>query len=68
MNNLTLDGQSGSEADIQGAFNETTAFDAIAEVKVMMNTYNAEYDRQAGPTVNFATKSGTRDFHGTVYR
>jgi hypothetical protein len=38
--------------------------DAIAEVKVLMSNYPAEYGRSAGATVNFVTKSGTKDFHG----
>jgi len=40
--------------------------DAIAEVKVLMSNYPAEYGRSAGATVNFVTKSGTKDFHGLV--
>ncbi|MBN8730131.1 MAG: TonB-dependent receptor [Acidobacteria bacterium] len=38
--------------------------DAIAEVKVLMSNYPAEYGRSSGATVNFVTKSGTKDFHG----
>ena len=38
--------------------------DAIAEVKVLLTNYPAEYGRSSGATVNFITKSGTRDFHG----
>jgi len=41
--------------------------DAIAEVKVLMSNYPAEYGRSAGATVNFVTKSGTKDFHGLVW-
>jgi hypothetical protein len=38
--------------------------DAIAEVKVLLSNYQAEYGRSSGAAVNFVTKSGGRDFHG----
>jgi hypothetical protein len=41
--------------------------DAIAEVKVLLNNYQAEYGRNAGAFVNIVSKSGTRDFHGSAY-
>ncbi len=66
-NTFTLDGQTGSDADIVQAFNGSTSMDAIAEVKVLLNNYQAEYGRNSGPTVNIISKSGTRDFHGNVY-
>jgi hypothetical protein len=63
----TLDGQVGSDPHIVGTFNGATSIDAIAEVKVVLNTYSAEYGRNSGPTINLVTKSGGRDFHGTAY-
>ncbi|MBA3442354.1 MAG: TonB-dependent receptor [Pyrinomonadaceae bacterium] len=66
-NNFTLDGQSGNDADITNAFNGTTSLDAIAEVKVLPNNYQAEYGRNLGATVNIISKAGTRDFHGSLY-
>jgi len=38
--------------------------DAIAEVKVLLSNYQAEYGRMSGANVHLITKSGTRDFHG----
>jgi hypothetical protein len=38
--------------------------DAVAEVKVLLTNYPAEYGRSSGATVNFITKSGTREWHG----
>jgi hypothetical protein len=67
FNQVTLDGQSGTDNDITGTFNETTSMDAIAEVKVLLNNYQAEYGRNANAVVNMISKSGTRDFHGTAY-
>ncbi|MCL4782502.1 MAG: carboxypeptidase regulatory-like domain-containing protein [Bryobacterales bacterium] len=40
--------------------------DAIAEVKVLLSNYPAEYGRSSGATVNFITKSGAKEFHGLV--
>lgn len=67
MNTFTLDGQTGSDADLVDRFNGATSMDAIAEVKVLLNNYQAEYGRNAGGFVNIVSKSGTRDFHGSAY-
>jgi hypothetical protein len=66
-NTFTLDGQTGSDADIVEAFNGSTSMDAIEEVKVLFNNYQAEYGRNTGGTVNIVSKSGTKDFHGSLY-
>jgi outer membrane receptor protein involved in Fe transport len=39
--------------------------DAIAEVSVLVNGFQAEYGRNNGGVINFVTKSGTSQFHGT---
>ncbi len=41
--------------------------DAVAEVKILMGNYQAEYGKNAGAIINVVTKSGTQDFHGTGY-
>ena len=41
--------------------------DAIAEFKVLTTNYSAEYGQNAGAVVNLALKSGTKEFHGTLY-
>jgi outer membrane receptor protein involved in Fe transport len=38
--------------------------DAVAEVKILLSNYQAEYGRMSGANVQIVTKSGTRDFHG----
>jgi len=39
--------------------------DAIAEISVLTNGFQAEYGRNNGGSINFVTKSGTSQFHGT---
>ncbi len=41
--------------------------DAIEEYRVNSALYDTEYGTQAGGQVNVVTKSGTNDFHGTVF-
>jgi hypothetical protein len=41
--------------------------DAVQEFKVQTNTLPAEYGRTAGGIINILHRSGTRDFHGTLY-
>lgn len=66
-NTVTLDGQMGSDAHLVSLFNEVTSVDAIAEVNVVLTNYNAEYGRNSGPQINMVSKSGTSDFHGSLY-
>ena len=66
-NTVTVDGQVGSNPDFPGLFMAATSLDAISEVKVVSNNYTADYGRNPGSTIALVTKSGTRDFHGTVY-
>ena len=65
--NLTLDGISSLDTgSMTGPFLAPSA-DAVAEVKVMLTNYQAEYGRSSGGTINTITKSGTSQFHGGAY-
>jgi len=65
-NNFQLDGQSNNDNSIGGPDIFFGNQDAIAEVQVVTN-YDAEFGRNTGAVVNYVTKSGTNQFHGTGY-
>ncbi|MDQ3667921.1 MAG: TonB-dependent receptor [Acidobacteriota bacterium] len=43
------------------------ALDAIKEFRVETSLYSARYGRAGGGIINVVTKSGTNQFHGTIY-
>jgi hypothetical protein len=64
---MSADGQVGSSWDSTSYFNAITSVESMAEVKVVLNSYHAEYGRNMGPAINIITKSGGKDFHGSAY-
>jgi hypothetical protein len=64
LNGAPVSQQNGGGA---GSWNISPSVDAVAEFKVMTNTYDAQYGRSSGGTVNTILKSGSPHFHGTVY-
>jgi outer membrane receptor protein involved in Fe transport len=64
--NILLDG--GENVDLYTASLGTTVpLDSVQEFRVVTNTFTAEYGRATGGVVNVATRSGTNDFHGSLY-
>ena len=41
--------------------------DSLEEFSILTNNYSAEYGHGAGAVVNAITKSGTNQFHGSLY-
>src|SRR3989475_293970 len=67
-NGLTylLDG--GTHNDPYGNLNLPLPFpDALQEFKVETSSVGAQYGQHSGGAVNVVTKSGTNDFHGTLF-
>ncbi len=65
-NNYTLDGGL-NENDQYGDININPTVDSIEEFKVQTGTMQAEFGRTGGGVINIVTKSGTNQFHGTLY-
>jgi hypothetical protein len=67
FSSLSHDGIAITEDGSAGWPNGHVNPDALAEVKILVNNYQAEYGRNGGSVVNMITKSGTQSFHGSVY-
>jgi hypothetical protein len=61
-----LDGVDNNELTA-GGIGVFSSIDDIQEFKVLTYTYSAEYGTRAGPTVLVTTKSGSNDFHGSLF-
>src|SRR5262249_44384890 len=66
MNGSLLDG-STNVMSYYGEINIPPAVDAVAEFKVQSGTMSAEFGYTAGGVINLVTRSGTNQFHGSVY-
>jgi len=55
-----------NEAGVFGTPATILPIEAISEVAVLSN-FEAEYGRNSGAVVNIVTKSGTNEFHGSVF-
>jgi hypothetical protein len=67
-NNITVDNVTSTDIATTGSA-ETFTFglDAIQEAKVITNNFSAEFGRNSGAQVQLITKSGTNNYHGSVY-
>lgn len=61
-----LDGVDNNELTA-GGIGVFSSIDDIQEFKVLTYTYSAEFGTRAGPTVLVTTRSGTNDFHGSLF-
>ena len=41
--------------------------DSVEEFKIQTDSYDAQYGKTAGGIINVSLKSGTNDFHGSIY-
>ncbi|MGA2117045.1 MAG: carboxypeptidase regulatory-like domain-containing protein [Bryobacteraceae bacterium] len=64
---FTVDGVAGNDSGTASALASSINMDAIAEVNVLLNNYEAQYGRNGGSVLSTITKSGTNEFHGSGY-
>jgi hypothetical protein len=64
-NYFTLDGMTNTEVNFN-TYLFLPSIDALQEFKVQTGVYSAEFGREVGQ-VNVSTKSGTNEYHGTVF-
>lgn len=72
LNNSTVDGGDNNQAFFseergRTRINYAISQDAVREFQVNTSNYSAEFGRAAGGVVNTVTKSGTNEFHGSVF-
>jgi hypothetical protein len=71
LNNFMLDGVDNNAygTSNQGFSNQVMqpSPDAIQQFKVETNNYSAEYDHAAGAVINVTIKSGTNQYHGSLW-
>ena len=65
-NQITVDGADYTNM-LTGVQRATPPQESVQEFRVVNNSFGAEYGRALGGIVNIVTKSGTNDFHGSVY-
>ena len=61
-----LDGNDNNELT-SGAISILSSIDSIQEFKVLTYNYSAEWGTRGGPTVLVTTKSGSNNFHGSLF-
>jgi len=69
--NVLIDGMDANDPVFgyspAGASGLFLGLDELAEVRVLTQTFNAEYGRNGGGVIELATKSGSNAFHGSLF-
>src|SRR6266403_835049 len=66
-NGISIDGISTTSAVWGGSTIVTPSEDSVDSVKVVSNSYDAEDGRFSGAQIQIISKSGTNDFHGSLF-
>ena len=66
-NGISIDGISTTSVVWGGATIITPSEDSVDSVKVVTNSYDAEDGRFSGTQIQIISKSGTNDFHGSLF-
>ncbi len=63
-NSISMDGMVLNSWGLAYAYDAAISQDSVAEVKVLLGNYQAEYGRRSGANIILIGKSGTQQFHG----
>jgi len=66
-NNFLIEGQDNNDTGITGQGFQPENLEAVKEVKVIENSYTAEFGHGAGSVSNMIYQSGANQFHGAAY-
>jgi hypothetical protein len=66
-NNWEIDGGNNTDEGSASTFNTYPSLDTIAEFRISTSNYGADMGKHAGANIELATKSGTKDFHGSAF-
>jgi hypothetical protein len=68
-NEFLIDGapNTGTERGTIGSLSFVPSPDAVQEFRVQSNTYDAQFGRTGGGTINVSLKGGTNKLHGSLY-
>ena len=64
-NTVMIDGVLGNEIGQANRLGQAINLDSIAEIKVLLNSYRAEYGRTGGGQIQIITKSGSSRYPAT---
>jgi outer membrane receptor protein involved in Fe transport len=64
--NVMLDGVANND-EFTASVGQMVPLDSVQEMGIITNNFTAEYGRADAGIVNVTTKSGTNEFHGTLY-
>jgi outer membrane receptor protein involved in Fe transport len=66
-NNFQIDGSDNNDLSVAGPALFVDNQDAVQELQVITNNFSAQYGRNQGAIINYVSKSGTNDFHGSAF-
>ena len=66
-NNWEIDGGNNTDEGSASTFNTYPNLDTIAEFRISTSNYGADMGKHSGATIEVATKSGTKEFHGDAF-
>jgi hypothetical protein len=67
MNNVMLDGTPNTDTGANDGQYTQLSLDAVGEFKLQNSAFNAEFGRNAGVLITSTTRSGGKQFRGTLY-